>query len=210
MSMSEVLNKQLVQGTVSGATFVPGNSAKDLYPLGYFMRKDVSTDPTAGGNVGNIASSNTWWRPKTAAFGAALDTGNAFSLNVTTYAGMIVALKRLYNHCSRGSGGSPDIALFNQESYEIYENSLDTKVRYTNTKLADAGFDNIKLRGATCIWDEVVPKLLGFLRATVEKKLRELLGHPTGQSAAKLCKEKVQRLFRKEVQPSGWKLAASY
>jgi hypothetical protein len=34
---------------------------------------------------------------------------------------------------------------------------VDEKVRYTNTKLADMGFDNIKLRGATCIWDEVVP-----------------------------------------------------
>ena len=36
---------------------------------------------------------------------------------------------------------------------------MDEKVRYTNTKLADMGFDNIKLRGATVIWDEQVPDL---------------------------------------------------
>ena len=36
---------------------------------------------------------------------------------------------------------------------------MDDKVRYTNTKLADMGFDNIKLRGATCVWDEIVPDI---------------------------------------------------
>jgi len=157
MSLREELSSQIVLGTVSGATFVPGNSVKDMNPLGYFLRKDVSTDPTVGGNVGNIASSNTWWRAKAAAFGGSGDTANAFGLNVTTYKGLVVALRRLYNHCSRGSGGSPNVALFDQVSYETYENALDDKVRYTNTKLADMGFDNIKLRGATCVWDEIVP-----------------------------------------------------
>lgn len=32
-------------------------------------------------------------------------------------------------------------------------------MRYTNTALADMGFDNIKLRGATCVWDELVPSI---------------------------------------------------
>jgi len=160
MSMSETLSQQIVQGTVSGATFVPGNSSKDLNPLGYFLRLDVTADPTSGGNVGNLASSNTWWRAKTATLGSTgTQTGNAFALNVSTYKGFVVALRRLYNHCSRGSGGSPDIALFDQLSYETYENALDEKVRYSNTKLADMGFDNIKLRGATCVWDEQVPDI---------------------------------------------------
>lgn len=159
MSLREELNTQIVRGTASSSTFVPGNDGKDLNPLGYFLRKDVTTDPVSGGNVGNLASSNTWWRAKSAAFGGTGDTGNAFGLNVTTYKGLVVALRRLYNHCSRGSGGSPDIALFDQISYETYENALDDKVRYTNTKLADMGFDNIKLRGATCVWDEVVPDI---------------------------------------------------
>jgi hypothetical protein len=157
MSMTEALNGQLVLGTVSSSTFVPGNDAKDLNPLGYFLRKDVSTDPTSGGNVGNLASSNTWWRAKSASFGGASESGGVSVPTVSTYKGMVVALRRLYNYCSQGSGGSPDIALFDQIAFETYENALDEKVRYTNTKLADMGFDNIKLRGATCIWDEVVP-----------------------------------------------------
>jgi len=161
MSIREEVNRMLVQGTVSGSTFVPGNNAKDLNPLGWFMRKLNATDPTAGGNVGNIAgASNSWWRHVTAvADSGSVDTGNAFALNVSTYKGFNVFLKRLYNHCSKGSGGSPNLFLFDQVSYETYENSLDDKVRYLDTKMADQGFDAIRLRGATCIWDEVVPNL---------------------------------------------------
>ena len=160
MSMREELNEQLLQGTVSSSTFVPGNSAKDLYPLGYFLRKDNTTDPLTGGNVGNIASSNTWWRPNTAVFdSASTDTGNAFALNVSTYAGLKVGLHRMYNYCSRGSGGSPDCVISNQETFETYENALDQQVRYTNQMMADMGFETIKLKGATMIWDELVPDI---------------------------------------------------
>ncbi len=161
MSMFETFNQQLVQGTVSSATFVPGNDVKDINPLGYFLRKLNATDPTVGGNVGNIAgATESWWRHKTAVFDSgSTDTGNAFALNVSTYKGFVVGLRRLYNHCSRGSGGSPDVVLMDQVSFETYENALDEKVRYTNTRLADMGFDNIKLRGATCIWDEQVPDI---------------------------------------------------
>jgi len=159
MQMRETLNTQLVQGTVSGTTFVPGNSAKDLNPLGWFLRKANATDPTAGGTVGNIAGATySWWRHQTAvADSGTKDTGNAFALSVSTYAGLKVALKRMYNYCSRGSGGAPNLILMDQGTFETYENALDTQVRYTNTALADMGFDNIKLRGGTCVWDELVP-----------------------------------------------------
>ena len=166
MSMSEAINKQLVLGTVSGTTFVPGNNAKDLYPLGYFFRKLNGTNPTIGGNVGNISASvtndqgDTWWQHRTAVLDSGTkDTGNTYAINVSTYAGTNVAIKRLYNSCSRGSGGSPDLFLSDQVSFETYENSLDTKTRYMNTKMADMGFDNVKVRGATYIWDEQVPSI---------------------------------------------------
>lgn len=159
MSMRETLNTQLLRGTVSGTTFVPGNSAKDLLPLGYFLRKDNTGNPAVGGNVGNIdASTEAWWRHQSAvADSGSADTGNSFALAVTTYKGLVVALRRMYNHCSKGSGGSPNLIVADQVTFETYENALDDKVRYSNTKLADMGFDNIKLRGATMVWDEVIP-----------------------------------------------------
>lgn len=160
-SIREKVNRMLLEGTVSGATFVPGNSAKDLNPLGWFLRKDSTANPTAGGNVGNISAvTESWWRPQTAvADSGTLDTGNAFALSVTTYKGLVVFLKRLYNYCSRGTGGAPNLFVADQKTYETYENALDDKVRYGSTKLADMGFDNIKLRGATMVWDECVPGL---------------------------------------------------
>jgi len=159
MSMREELNRQLIQGTISGTTFVPGNSAKDLYPLGYFFRKVNSTDPTTGGNVGNISGSTySWWRHHTAVLDSgSLDTGNDFALSVTTFAGLKVALHRMYNTCSRGSGGSPDLCLMDQVTFESYENALDTQKRYTNQAMADMGFDTVKVKGATAVWDELVP-----------------------------------------------------
>lgn len=159
MQMREELNRQLLVGSVSGATFVPGNSAKDLNPLGYFLRKNNEVDPTVGGNVGNIAgSTSSWWRHRTAIADTGTPfTGNDFALSVSTYAGLKVAMRRLYNFCSRGAGGAPDWGVCDQVTFETYENALDTQVRYTNTKMADMGFDNVKLRGATILWDEVVP-----------------------------------------------------
>jgi len=164
MTMREKLNNDLLLGTVSGATFVPETSSGGnvgLLPLGYFLRKLNRTDPTTGGNVGNIAAaSESWWRARAADIGAGgAQTGNDFSLNATTYLGLEQALKRMYNWCSRGSGGSPDLAVLDQVSYEIYESAMGQRQRYMNTAMADMGFDNIKLRGATCIWDEVVPDI---------------------------------------------------
>lgn len=164
MTMREKINGDLVAGQVETATFVPDYStggSLGLYPLGYFLRKDNETDPITGGNVGNIAGAdNSWWRHNTAVLdNASKDTGNDFALAVTTLAGIEIALKRMYNACSRGSGGAPDIVLCDQVTFESYENSMNTKVRYQNTDMADIGFDNIKLRGATMIWDEVVPDI---------------------------------------------------
>lgn len=161
MSMREELNTQLIRGTVSGATFVPGNSAKDLNPLGYFLRKANATDPVSGGNVGNIAgATQSWWRSVTAVGdSASVDTGNSFAKAITTYSGMKAGLYSLYNYCGRGSGGYPNVAIGDQISFETYSNALDAQVRYSDTSMADMGFDSVKIRGATFIWDENVPDI---------------------------------------------------
>ena len=67
----------------------------------------------------------SWWRHNTAVLNSGTpDTGNSFALSVSTYAGLKVALRRMYNYCSRGSGGSPDIGLADQVTFETYENAL--------------------------------------------------------------------------------------
>jgi hypothetical protein len=160
MSIKSKVNNQLVLGTVSSNTFVPGNGAKDLLPLGYFLSKDNTADPVSGGNVGNISRATyDWWRPRTAVLdSASTDTGNDFAVSVTTYAGLKVALHRMYNFCTRGADNSaPNLVLSDQVTYETYENALDEQKRYGDEGLVTMGFDNIKLKGATMIWDELVP-----------------------------------------------------
>jgi len=164
MTMRETLNQQLLQGTVSSETFVQDTADDGSYglnPLGYFLRKNKATDPSTI-NVGNIASSaESWWRHRVGVLGANAGsvTGEDFDLNVSTYAGLKVALRRMYNYCSRGSGGSPNLAVADQVTFETYENALDVNIRFQNTKMGDLGFDTLKLRGATVIWDEVVPDM---------------------------------------------------
>ena len=160
MSIKSKVNTQIVQGTVSSSTFVPGNDAKDLLPLGYFLPKDNTAAPVAGGSVGNIARETySWWRPHTAVLDSGTkDTGNSFAISVSTYTGLRVALYRMYNFCSRGADNSaPNIVLADQITLETYENSLDQQKRYGDEELVSMGFDNVKLKGATMIWDELVP-----------------------------------------------------
>lgn len=161
MSIKSKVNQQLLQGTVNTATFVPGNSAKDLLPLGYFLRYAPATDPLAGGNVGDIsAATYSWWRPRVCTLGGSADTGHEFGLTVTTYAGLKVGLHRMYNFCTRGAdGSSPNLVVCDQITYETYMNALDQQVRYTDQALGDMGFQNVKCMGATMIWDELVPDI---------------------------------------------------
>jgi hypothetical protein len=110
--------------------------------------------------VGNISgATHDWWRHTAAVLdSASLDTGNAFALAVTTYKGMKNGLYRLYNWCSRGADGTgPNILLGDQVSYETYVNAIQDQRQYQDDKLAQIGFDNIKVRAATFIWDELVP-----------------------------------------------------
>lgn len=162
MSAKAIVNRQLLAGTISGTEFVPGNDTKDLLPLGYFLPKDVTANPGVGGNVGNISRvTNSWWRPNSAVLDSgSKDTGNKFALSVSTYKGMAVALRRMYNYCTRGADGSgPNIVLMDQNSYETYVNALDNKIQYTDTRMADLGFDAVRLLGASVIWDELVPDI---------------------------------------------------
>jgi hypothetical protein len=162
MTIKEVVNTMLIQGTVASGTFVPGNNGKDINPLGWFLRKQKATDPVAGGYVGNIsAATYDWWRHRVGDFSGTGVTGADFSANVTTLQGLKSYLYRLWNLCSRGGDGSgPDIILMDQVTFETYEMALDAQKRYTDEKMADLGFDNVRLKGGMAIWDELVPDVM--------------------------------------------------
>lgn len=112
----------------------------------------IDANPARSVNIGSInAATELWWRNQALAFTA------------TNFAGFKQQLHNLYNNCSRGSGGNPDLAIADQKVWELYFNSLQNQERYfvtdrrTIDMLGGIEEDMLKIRGAVMIWDEVIP-----------------------------------------------------
>ena len=100
--------------------------------------------------VGNInPNTYTFWR------------NQATSSTSTTFAGMKQELSQVYNDCTKGVMGNPDLGVWDQRTYEQYYNGLQSQERYVvdSPRVLDmlAGSEALKFRGATVVWDEVVP-----------------------------------------------------
>ena len=107
-----------------------GNSSKDWNGL------DNLVDNT--GTVGNIDSSTyTWWK----------------SYKETTATALTLAqMATAYNSVSVGND-HPDTLLTTQLLFEKYEALLQPNLRYTDTKTADAGFQNLLFKAAPVMYD---------------------------------------------------------
>ena len=107
-----------------------GNSGKDWNGLGNLVE--------SGNTVGGIDSNTyTWWKSYEENTSAAL-----------TLAQMATA----YNSVSVGND-HPDTLLTTQTLFEKYEALLQPQLRYTDTKTADAGFQNLLFKAAPVMYD---------------------------------------------------------
>ena len=156
-SIRELLNNCIVAGRItSGASANQGafsarvgsmdSGATGPQPLSVLI--DSTADRSV--SVGNInGATYTFWQ------------NQATDSAATTFAGLKQDMNTMYNDCSRGVGGSPDLILTNQVSWEQYWNSLQNQERYviTEPRVVNvlAGSDAIKFRQAALVWDEVVP-----------------------------------------------------
>ena len=59
----------------------------------------------------------------------------------------------MYNNVSVGND-QPSIIITTQAAYEAYENLLTDQIRYTDTDVADAGFQNLLFKGAPITFDD--------------------------------------------------------
>lgn len=91
-----------------------------------------------GGKVGDVLS----------------ETELDYAGNITTNSNqnVISAMRSMYNRLSDG-GDTPDLGLTGQDVFETYEGALMPLERFTDTKLGDAGFQNLKFKGMTLIFD---------------------------------------------------------
>ena len=101
----------------------------------------VGTSNTFGG-IDSSDGDNAWWRS------TVTDHAEAnLSLN---------AMGSLYNTISEGND-QPTIIVTSQLGYEAYEALLTNNVRYTDTDMANSGFQNLMFKGAPVVFDDDIP-----------------------------------------------------
>lgn len=116
-------------GTYSGTT--PANDFLGL--------PDIIGTGEVGGIDGTV---ETWWTSKVNATGGALDG-----------AGLEDALRALYNATSDAGPDVVDAIFTNAFGFSLYESSLTPQVRYTDTKKANLGFQNLMFKNVPMMWD---------------------------------------------------------
>lgn len=109
-----------------------GNSGKDWNGLGNL----VEASGTAGG-INSATSGNEFWR--------------SYEENTST-ALTLAQMSTAYNSVSVGND-HPDTLLTTQTLFEKYEALLQPNLRYTDTKTADAGFQNLLFKAAPVMYD---------------------------------------------------------
>ncbi len=130
-----------------------GNSGKNWNGLGNL----VSSVGTVGG-INRATSGNEFWRSYVNANAGALTLGK-----MTT----------AYNTTSVGND-HPDMVLTTQTLFEKYESLLQPQLRYTDTKTADAGFQNLLFKAAPVAYDVHAPAGTMFF---LNSKYLTLVGH---------------------------------
>ena len=158
-SAKELLNNCIVAGRITASAasgqFLARIGRLDSGASGPLpLAALVDTNNSRSVSIGNInGNTYSFWR------------NMADSSTATTFAGYKQELNNLYNDCTRGPGGSPDLFISDQVAWEQYFNALQNQERYqvTDKRVIDVlggmrGQDDLlKFRGATWIWDEVVP-----------------------------------------------------
>lgn len=155
VTMQEKLNLAIVEGRITSSSnlgrflAIAGNldsGASAVLPIPALIDSNNSRSVSIGNINGNTYS---FWR------------NQAQSSTATTFAGMKQEMNNHYNDCSKGTGGSPNLMLGDQVAWEQYWNSLQSQERYvvTDQRVLDVlgGSDMLRFRGATFIWDEMVP-----------------------------------------------------
>lgn len=156
-SAIELQNNCLVAGKLSATgnlnAFTPRAGKLDTSALGPSPLPvviDADADRSVAFQEINGAT-ETWWQNQSLASSA------------TSFVEFKQELNKIYNNCSRGINGAPDLAFCDQSTWEMYFSSLASLERYyiTNQRviniLGGAEDEMLKFRRAVMLWDEVVP-----------------------------------------------------
>lgn len=103
------------------------------------------------GTVGGIDSSTwTFWQNAVQSAAAPMQGGGAVTVSATTIEGGIML--PMWLNQVRGDD-APDLLIFSNDWYSFFESSQVSMKRYVDEEMANAGFQNLKYKSATCIFD---------------------------------------------------------
>ena len=104
-----------------------------------------SHDPAAGTVGGINRATYSFWRNQT--YDATTDGGTAASAsNILAY------MDTVYRSCSRNND-QPDLIVADDNYYGFFWNALQAQQRFTQSEMADAGFNALKFNGADVVFD---------------------------------------------------------
>ena len=114
-----------------------GNGGKDWMGLAALVGLGNDDGSAALAGIDATDGDNSWWRSQVQNVGGAI-----------TLAKMATS----YNDASVGND-QPTIIITGQAQYEAYEGLLDGQIRYTDTDMADGGFQNLLFKGCPITFD---------------------------------------------------------
>ena len=114
-----------------------GSSGKEIGCLALL----VADDPTSGtvGGIDRSATGNEFWRNQ-------VESGDITKDNIKQL------MSNVYFKCSRGSD-KPDLIVCDDTLYSIYESTLMDLQRFSDPKIAEAGFISSRFKGADVVYD---------------------------------------------------------
>lgn len=135
----------------SAATAVYADGTTDTKSLGG-LQLLVADDPTASATIGGINQSTySFWR-------------NQYSAAAATSSGNILSrMNSMWLSCIRGTD-KPDIIAADSTMYTHYEGALQQFQRFSDAKMAEAGFESLKYKTADVVYDDqCISKHMYFL-----------------------------------------------
>ena len=154
-SAKELLNNCIVAGRITASAnlgrFLPRIGRMDSGATGpQPLTALIDANPSRSAAIGNInPNTYSWWR------------NQATSSTAASFSAYKAEMNTVYNNCTKGVMGNPDLMLGDQVAWETYWNLMANQERYVidDKRTLDilGGSDALKFRGAVFTWDEVVP-----------------------------------------------------
>lgn len=151
MGFKEFYGKNFLQGSVNqagGSLLTPYTSTTNGASFVDPLPKLIQYDPTASLTLGGINQNTySWWRNQYAVSAA------------TTTTAFMNEILNMYNLCSKGPGGPPDLILCDQKTWELVHQSY--RAYFQNNAMSDGQFPfpNLKFLQSRLVWDEWVPNV---------------------------------------------------